>query len=61
VELVTIYTCFFNPQIWLCDNDCSKSLITSGRVRIENIIRSSKLRGDGIHVDLEEQLAQNAP
>ena len=51
--------CSFSPQRWLCDNDCCKSLITSGRVRIENTIRSSKLRGDGIHADLEEQLAQN--
>ena len=57
--MVTMSACSFSPQRWLCDNDCCKSLITSGRVRIENPIRPSKLSGDGIHIDLEEQLAQN--
>ena len=53
IQLMAMSVCFFNPQRWLCDNDCSKSLTTSGRVRFENIVRLSKLRGDGIHVDLE--------
>ena len=51
----------FNPQRCLCDIDCSKSLITSGCVRIENIIRSSKLRVDGIYADLEEQSSITTP
>lgn len=44
-------TCYFN-----CGGDKTRALITAGRTRIINVVACSKLRGDGLHVELEQKL-----
>ena len=51
--------CFFESLTWLCDRDTDKILSTAGSARIKTIIECSKLRGDGLHQQLEEEVLHN--
>ena len=51
--------CFFKSLGWLCGDDSKEKLIIAQQTRIANIIASSKVIGDGLHVELEAELNDN--
>ena len=53
-------TCYFKSLSWLCKQESDKPLSNCGQARIRTIVECSKIRGDGLNVDLEKEVAKNS-